>query len=519
MRKILRLDLLTFTLLCLLGAKSLFAISNAEIGKIKKEFEAKTRKYTLSNGIRVILFQNKVSPTVACYIKIGVGSANEPFDQAGTAHFLEHLLFKGTPVIGTTDFKKEKPYLDEIERLGNEIDLLRLKIRDPVLDSKTIEKYKDEISKLSSKLKRAESNAQKFVISEEDSKIYSLAGQIGYNAYTTEDVTNYQIKLPKNRLELWAYLESSRFIEPIFREYYQEREVIQEERRMRFDSNPKAKLYEMFNSEAFGFSPYGKPVIGFANNLPYLTLEDTKNYYYKYYTPARMVIAISGDIDFKETLGVVRKYFEKIPKRDEPRFPPISYALPDGRRTAVLDADSTPYMITGWSKPAVSDPDNPVYEILSRILAHGRSSRLFKKLVIQERIAQSVAAYSGVPAEKLENQFAVFTEPYNEKDYKKIYKMILKEVNDIKKNGVSEKEILRVKNMIFKELIDSLDSNAGMADTMSYYELLLHDYNYLFTYMEQVQRITSDDIKRVANKTFVEKNNTTVWIHQKRKQH
>ncbi|MDH4263365.1 MAG: insulinase family protein [Spirochaetia bacterium] len=503
--------------LFILYSGRLLAINNKGIEKIQKEFDLKTKKYVLNNGIRVILFQNKISPTIASYIKIGVGSANEPFDQAGTAHFLEHLLFKGTKVIGTSDFEKEKPYLDEIAKLGNEMDLLKRQIDDPLTEEVNKKSYIHRVSEIQKKMKTAEEMAGKYIISEEDSKVYSYAGQVGYNAYTTNDVTNYQIKLPKNRLELWSFMESSRFIDPVFREFYQEREVIQEERKMRYDSNPQSLLYELFNSTAFGMSPYGKPVIGYANNIPNLTLNDTQNFYNTYYIPSRMVIAISGDIEFDETIKIIKKYFERIPDRPDSPFPPIKYVMPLGRKTAELVAENTPFMITGWYKPSLRHPDNPIYEVLSRILADGQNSRLVNKLVIQDKLAQSVSVYSGVPSEKLENQFAIFVAPYKEESYEKIYDLLKLEVADIAKNGVTEQEITRVKNRIYKEMVDSLNSNAGMADLMSYYELMMQDYKYLFTYFDAIQSITSQDIQRVAKATFIEKNNTTVWIKKPEK--
>jgi predicted Zn-dependent peptidase len=256
------------------------------------------------------------------------------------------------------------------------MDFIKRQIDDPLTDDKNRNLYTQKISEIQNKMKTAEENAGKYIISEEDSRVYSFAGQVGYNAYTSEDVTNYQIKLPKNRLELWSYMESSRFKDPIFREFYQEREVIQEERKMRFDSNPQALLYELFNATAFGMSPYGKPVIGFANNIPNLTLKDTQNFYNTYYIPSRMVIAITGDLEFDETIQVIKKYFESIPERPDSPFPPIKYTMQLGRKTAELNAEYTPYMITGWNKPALRHPDTPVS--LTNWLFRKNLHRLFR---------------------------------------------------------------------------------------------------------------------------------------------
>jgi predicted Zn-dependent peptidase len=298
----------------------------------------------------------------------------------------------------------------------------------------------------------------------------------------------------------------------VFREYYPERNVIQEERKMRYDSNPKSRLYEYFNSIAFGFSPYGKPVIGYANNIPKLTYKDTKSFFEKNYIPSRMVIAVSGDIEFEETVKILKKYFEAIEAKPASDFPPIEYEMPTGRKTGELSDTSTPYMITGWNKPSVFDPDNTAYEILSHILTDGQTSRLIKKLVIEKKIAQSISAYNGVPAEKLNNQFAIFVSAYDENQYENIYNEIKEEIENIRKNGVSTQEILRVKNRIYKDLLDTLNSNAGMSDLLSYYELMKSNYGYLFKYLDEIEKIDSDDLKRIIEKSFKDENNTTVWI-------
>ena len=204
------------------------AAEKFNVSEFQKTIEAKIQKRTLSNGLRVIAMRQTSSPTIACYLKIGVGSANEPFDQSGTAHFLEHLLFKGTPTMGTTNYKDEKVYLEQIEADGERIDSLERTLLNPLLTADERAKIAARMKVLENRLERWQKSAQKFVISEEDSQAYSLAGQMGYNAYTTTDVTNYQIKLPAHRLEMWAELESNRFLDPVLREFYPERKVIKE---------------------------------------------------------------------------------------------------------------------------------------------------------------------------------------------------------------------------------------------------------------------------------------------------
>ncbi|MES0490168.1 MAG: pitrilysin family protein [Leptospirales bacterium] len=488
-----------------------------ESKKIRQEFQSRIRKYTLDNGLRIILMQNKTSPVIACYLKIGVGSSNEPFDQAGTAHFLEHLLFKGTETLGTRDFAKEEKYLIQIEIYGTKIDSIKNKLKDPLLSSVKRIEYERKLSELEKRLVMMQKFSEGLIISEEDSKIYSLAGQVGYNAYTSSDVTNYQIKLPRNRLELWAYLESERFLNPVFREFYQERDVILEERRMRYDSKPASLLYELFNKTAYGMSPYGKPVIGFESNIQKLTEKNTRDFFNRNYIPSRMVIAIVGDIEFDEAYKTLHKYFSRLPAGEEPDFPPIEYEEPLGRKTATLEADHTPYMITGWVKPSMSHPDDAAYDVLERVLTEGKTSRLIHRLVIRERIATFVGAYNGIPGGKLPNHFAIFVGAYSEDSYEQIWKATQEELSKIAENGVTDAELDKVKNNVMVELLGELSSNGGMADTLSYYELMLNDYNVFFDYIDRIQNVKSEDIQAIVQKTFIDRKNTTVWIKKPEK--
>ncbi len=483
-----------------------------DIESLKSKFQNNIKKYTLKNGIRVILMKNGITPTIACYLKLGVGSSNESFDQAGVAHLLEHLLFKGTNQIGTTDFTKEKIYLKQIEVMGERIDKIKRKLLNPILAANEKKELEEKLKKTEPYFYTLQDLAKKFVISEEDSKAYSSAGGVRYNAYTSTDVTNYQIQLPKNRLELWAWLESSRFINPVFREFYTERKVIQEERKMRYDSRPRSLLYELYLKTAFGMSPYGKPVIGFESNIPRLKLKETKKFFREHYIPSRMVIGIVGDIEFEPTLDIIRKYFERIPSKKTPEFPPISYELQRVQRKSVLIAEHTPYMITGWSKPSVYHANDIIFDVLAKLLTNGKSSRLVKKLVIQEKIVQNIRAYTGIPGNQLPNHFSFFISAYSEKDYPKIMDMIYEEISTLKEKGPSMEELQRVKNRTYASLLSSLNSNAGLADSITYYEVLLNDYKKFFTFLEEMGKVHPEDIQKILQTYFITENNTTVQI-------
>lgn len=490
----------------------LYAETKADIHTIRDHMVSRIKKYTLDNGLRIILMKNGTTPTVAAYLKLGVGSANEPFGQAGTAHFLEHLLFKGTHSLGTLNYEKEKLYLDQIFADGEKIDSINRKLADPLLNSAKREQLKAYKKKIEQRMQFLQKNHRRFVLSEEDSTVYTIAGQVGYNAYTSADVTNYQIKLPKNRLELWAYIESERFLHPVLREFYKEREVIQEERRMRYDSKPASLLYELYLKTAYGMSPYGKPVIGFSSNMPRLRYTETRDFFERHYIPSRMVITIVGDIDFEETFRLLNKYFSRLPAKQEPEFPPIEYEPSPGRKTAELVADHSPYLITGWSKPGLGHKHNNAFEVTAKLLAGGNSSRLYKRLVIEEKISPYVYAYNGNPGEKLHNQFTVFAGMFKHEDYDKALKIINEEIEDLAKNGPTQKELDRVKNRFLASLVDSLKAKAGLANQLSWYEVMYHDYRVLFDDLEAIEKLKPEDISDAVKTWCIRKNNTTVKL-------
>lgn len=508
---------LVLVCLCLPFLSSpLFASSQSaesfDLAGFRKSVEAKIRKRTLANGLRVILMRQPTSPTIACYLKIGVGSANESFDQAGVAHFLEHLLFKGTDTIGTTDYAAEKPLLEKIEAIGERLDSLERTLLNPLLSSRERSRLHKQRAAMEKRLQSLQKQAQQYILSEEDSQAYSLAGQVGYNAYTTTDVTNYQIKLPAHRLAMWAELESNRFLHPVLREFYPERKVIQEERRMRYDSRPTSLLYELYLKTAFGMSPYGKPVIGFEKSMHRLRLRETRQFFERNYIPSRMVIAIVGDLDFDEAFSVIEKYFGRLRARSTPEFPPTVYEEQRGRRLAWLEAQNSPAMITGWARPSAMHEDDKVFEVLSRLLGDGQTSRLVNRLVIKDKLAADVKVAASTPGEKLDTQFMIFVDAFDATNYSTIEKAIAEELERLKTEGPTAGELQKIKNRYVAEIVQTLSQNAGMADTLSYYELLFNDYHRLFTTLEELNEIDGARVKRLVAKYFVESKNTTVYL-------
>ncbi len=439
------------------------------------------------------------SPTLALYIKFLVGAVDEIPEQAGTAHLLEHMLFKGTPNVGTRDFKKEKKYQEQIEVWGNKLDNLRLEARSLKNRGMVVpDQLTKDIETHDRRLKNLIILQDELILKNEDSYIYEQNGEVGFNAYTSQDVTNYQIQLPSNRLEIWAKIESDRLKNPILREYYTERDVVIEERRMRTDDSGAGVLRERFFSVAFESHPYRKPVIGYSEGLPFLKIDETLNFFKENYTPNRMVIAIVGDVDFPETEKVIKKYFSDLKPGKERSTYKIEEKQFLGEKRFKVNHPSSEQMMMGWLKPPYPHKDNAVFDVLSNLLTTGAGSKLNQRLVLKDKTVNSVGSANGYPGERYQNFFTLFIKPQSGADVGMIEKAVWDELLSIKEKGVSKEDLEKIKNQMIADFLRTMDDNGTIADSLSYYQLLYGSWNHLFSQYTAIQNVTSEDIQKVV---------------------
>lgn len=474
---------------------------------IFENIKLKIKKFTLSNGLKIIFMQNGTTPTVALYWKILAGSSDETPENAGIAHMLEHMLFKGTMRVGTIDYEKEKKYLDILDRWYNKLDQLKEELSKTQDDNeKNI--LEQKISKLQNRINIMENEVKKFQISEEDSIIYSIHGQNGYNAYTSEDVTNYQIQLPSNRIELWARLESDRIKNSVFREFYTERNVVAEERRMRVENNPFGFLYEKFMGEIFKNHPYGYPTIGPMENIVRFKKEQAIEFYRKYYRPDNTVIAVVGNFDEEETLNIIKKYFGDWEKPSTPIPRNKVHKIPYQKVNLEIVKEGSPILMLAWKKPNFPSKEDLIFSILSDILIGRPDTRLHKKLIEKQKIVSQMNIYPAIPGDRYENLFLMLIYPNlsilkskNKSDLEELFKSIessiLEELQQIQTNGLDRKELMRVKEIYITNFIKKMRSNAYLADILTYYELLYGDFNMVFEYYKQIDSISIVDIQKV----------------------
>src|SRR4051812_44145848 len=270
-----------------------------------KDFEKNVTEFTLTNGLHFIVLERHEAPVVSFHTYVNAGSVDDPKGRTGIAHMFEHMAFKGTEAIGSTDPVAEKKALDEVERVYDQLEAERNKL----------EKANPEtMKKLDAALDAAIEKANSYVVPNLYPQIIEENGGVGMNASTGEDSTNYFYNFPANRIELWFYLESARFLHPVLREFYKERSVVREERRMRTESEPQGKLFEQMLATAIEAHPYRVPTVGWASDIENLRVDDAQKFFEKYYVPANMTISIVGDVDPGHVKALAEEYFSRLPK-------------------------------------------------------------------------------------------------------------------------------------------------------------------------------------------------------------
>jgi predicted Zn-dependent peptidase len=466
------------------------------------DLEKKVVKVKLKNGLTVLMLERHLSPTVSLYIRHRVGAADEENGESGAAHLLEHMMFKGTTTIGAKNYTLEKTILEEIEKTGTTLD--KEKLKGQKADPKIIQE-------LSAELKKLQDQQKKYFIPNEIDRLYTENGGLDTNASTGQDVTTYQVSLPANKIELWARVEADRLINPVFREFYTERDVVMEERRQRVEADPDGKLYEQFLSAAYKIHPYGRPILGWTQDIMNLSPDAVKKIFAEYRAPESIVIAVVGDIKPRDTLKLIEKYFGRIPaSREKKILIPAEPPQTEERKVEVI-FDANPMMVIGYHKPTTPAYDDYVFDVLETILTTGRTSRLYNLLVTEMGIAESVSASNGTPATRYPNLFTIFAKPRYPHTNEELEDVILREIEKIKAQPVADSEFAKAKNQMKMDYITNLDSNSKIASLLSYYEVLLGDYRYFSNYLNIIDKVSAADIQRAA-KLYLNKENRTIAV-------
>ena len=466
-------------------------------------FEKRTSMRQLDNGLTVIILERHDAPVFSYATIVNTGSAQEVPGITGLAHMFEHMAFKGSDRIGTTNWDAERAALAKVEDGYAAYDRAR-----------RAETGRDDakVKQLEQAWKDAITEADKFARGDEFSEVVDRAGGVGMNAFTSSDMTGYFFSMPSNRFELWAYLESERFRNPIFRQFYKERDVVMEERRTRTESNPFGRLLEQYLGTAFIAHPYGFATVGWPSDLQSFSASDALAFAKKYYVPSNMVVAIVGDVNPAEAWPVIEKYLGRLPKAPKPE--PLRTVEPKqiAERMVILREASQPLYVEGYHRPAATHPDNAIYDVISMLMSSGRTSRLYRALVRDKKIAAGAAGLNGFPGEKYPSVFTFYgiTTPGHQPD--EIAAGIQAEIERLKTEDVTAEELQSVKTRVKAGLLRGLANNSGLALNLATYQTLHGDWRELFREVDRIDKVTAADVKRVAAETFTQPNRTVAKI-------
>jgi predicted Zn-dependent peptidase len=483
----------------------LFAGKAAASAVLAENFRVPVTAHVLENGMRFLIVERRESPTFSAYIRFKVGSVNEAPGQTGLAHLLEHMMFKGTTRFGSTDPVREQPLLARIDALH--LDLQTEKRRARLAGAAP---NPDRVPALEKELAALEEQAKRFIVRNELWEIYRRNGGTSLNASTSRDGTQYFVSLPKNRLELWALLESDRMRDPVFREFYTERDVVQEERRQRVDTSPRGQLTEAALGTAFTAVPYRHPILGWPGDLENLSRPQAQAYFKTYYAPNNALVVLVGDLEQAEVIRVVERHFGDLPAQPTPPTPLFEEPPQVGERRVRVEFPAEPQLLMLYQAPGLRHPDTYSLAVLGTLLGDGRSSRLHKRLVEEKRLVTSIAA--GPWFLQHAGLFLIQAAPRAPHTLDDVEAAIKEEIAMLQRELVTPRELLKVRNQTEVDTVANLASNAGLASRLGNAWALTGDWRTLFSDQEKLKAVTAEEVRDVAQRYLLPQRRTVASL-------
>jgi predicted Zn-dependent peptidase len=431
----------------------------------------------------------------------------------GISHFFEHMMFKGTHTIGTTDIEADLKLIEEQERVRDamraEMEVMRARLRRGEIDDLADpESWTQRYKELSAEFDALVKKQRETIVKDEMDRIYTKNGGEFMNAGTGQDFTFYFVRVPSNRLELWAWLESDRLLNPVFREFYSERDVVYEERRARTESTPLGKYDEAFNALFWEAHPYSWPVVGWPSDIPMYTLEQAKEYFATFYAPNNITGVLAGSFDPAEVKPLLERYFGRIP-RGEVDPPPVVTLEPKqiGEKRYNAEAETSPTVRIWWKGTPFVHRDMAVLDLLSDVMT-GRTGRLYKGLVDGRKIANQVSA--SIDTMKYDGIYMIEATVKDGEDPEAVEAAVYEEIERLKTEPIPAKELQKVKNRYKAYAYRRLTSPSAVG-----YQLLLYaglgDWRYINTSAERIEAVTAEDLQRAA-KEYLTKDTRSVGV-------
>lgn len=457
--------------------------------------------YTLKNGLKILMLEKHFSPIISFNMTFKAGNVDNEQGKTGLAHMAEHMAFKGTKTINTLNYKKEKVLLEKIEDANQKL----------TIEENKEPRNEERIKRLENDFKELLKEADKLIIKNEYVKIYKELGSSGLNAGTSTDYTTYMVSLPSNRLEDWMIIESDRFKNPVLREFYMERAVVMEEKRMG-ESDPNKVLWEALFSHAFVAHPYKNPTIGWSDDLKKYTATDAKNFFSKFYAPNNATLAIVGDINPTEVIKFAEKYFSSWKRKN---IPPVDYTKEPRQKAEKrisLFFKAQPTLRMGFHNGGFNGADMPALIVLSEVLSGGKTGRFYKTMVEGRKIALYAGAYHSTPGNRYPSLFIIAAAPKKPHTLEEVEDAIMEEIEKIKKEAPSKWEMDRIINNYEADLIKQLESNSGMAQSLSSGQQILGDWKNDWQVLDKIKKLKPEDISKAAREYLIKENKTIVFL-------
>lgn len=455
--------------------------------------QVKVEKYQLENGLTILLYPSRHAPTVACRLFFTTGSIHEAPGNTGIAHMLEHMLFKGTKKVGITDSLKDSIYLDKIDQIMAKYQ----QTKDSATKSDLWNQYQQLMNE-----------HRNYFIKDELWGAFKQEGGTGLNAFTSDLMTAYFVNLPRNKVELFLWLESDRMQNAVLREFYPERDVVMEERRMRYEDTPLGRYFESLNGLFYEAHPYRLPTIGYASDIANYTREMAEQHFKDYYKPNNAILVLAGDINTSEILPKIKEYFGSIPKGKDHKPVVTREPTPVGeKRLTVYKNNAQPRLDILFLTPGIPHEDLYALEILQGVLS-GKSGRLYTSLVNKEKLVLDASAGNQMQIHHSSFYLSFDLEP--KIPLEKVEKKLWTIIDELKEKPISERELTRVRNQVLTASQKQLQDLDHLATQLAFYEMY-GTWEYINIIPEEIQKVTTEQVMQVAKKYLI-RNQSTVGV-------
>ncbi|MDP6850838.1 MAG: pitrilysin family protein, partial [Planctomycetota bacterium] len=457
----------------------------------------------LDNGLRVLALPHGDAPVVAFHVYVRTGAMDEEAGLTGLAHFAEHMAFKGSDRIGAVNWRAEQEALLRSDQAWTAYE--------HALTAPAGEYEEDEVVALKKRFESLNQRAVDLADAGAFDRAVEVAGGKDQNATTGADATRYFVSLPSNRMETWFWLTREQIGAPCMREFYQERDVVMEERRMRTDSSPVGGAVEALMNAAFVAHPYRDSTIGHMDDLLHLDRPEMIRFWQRHYTADRIVVAVVGKLDPDDVFDFAERYFGDLPEGEHPR-PRRTVEPPQmGERILEMHRPTSPMVVAGWHVPALTGRVWLVHLALNEILFGGPSSRVFEHLVKKEQIAAAVEGYPGFPGRIDPTLFLSILVPLPGKSPQECMAAAQDAIANFARDGATDRQLEGVRRRLKLNLLSKLETPSGLASALAEAEAEDGGWSSLFESLAVLEGIQSSDLQAAA-KRLQREQRTTVYL-------